>query len=105
MTSTLQALQDKYKFLVNTELPNLAKSHKLPVHLNHCFARILLDGLFEDCWYNHLDRHKVAYKQLNHKQLMSIIKLAETFIKDPQTMYQYNKDSLNYRQLWQKRNS
>jgi hypothetical protein len=57
-------LQDRYLELTRAELPAKARLGRWVVTNDHCFMRILLDQLFQGCWYDHLDRRLVAYKQL-----------------------------------------
>ena len=69
----------------------------MPVRFNHCFARIVLDNLFQSCWYDHLSRKVPAYKQLNSTQLAEAIALAESMLKKPAIAYQLNQNSLKWR--------
>jgi hypothetical protein len=43
--------------------------------------RVILVQLFQDCWYNHLDRRLTAYQQLNDQQLRHAISLATAIAK------------------------
>ena len=45
-----------FKHLTETVLPSLAREHRWPIRLDHCFKRICLDHAFEDTWYNHCQR-------------------------------------------------
>lgn len=96
---TLEQLQDRYLKLVNDELPLQAQSREFPVRLNHCFARIILDNLFERCWYEVIDRKQgAAYKQLTAEQLQQAIALSEAMIANPDTYIQkLNRNSLTWR--------
>ena len=82
------ALKDKYTHLINHQLPALARQAPMPVRFNHCFARIVLDNLFEDCWYNHLSRKQPAYKQLNETQLIEAIAIAQSILNHPERIEQ-----------------
>ena len=95
----IEQLQQKYLELINRELPALAKQRQFPVRFNHCFARIILDNLFDRCWYEALDRKKgAAYKQLSPEQLQKAIAIAETIIARPDTYIQeLNQNSLRWR--------
>ncbi|HEY9768566.1 MAG TPA: hypothetical protein V6C71_08670 [Coleofasciculaceae cyanobacterium] len=76
----IEQLRKKYLKLVNEELPARAKQREFPVHFNHCFARIILDNLFNRCWYEVIDRQQsAAYKQLSVEQLERGVCLAEDF--------------------------
>ena len=58
-------LTEQYLDLVHRQLPAAAQRWVYPVRFHHCFARIILDALFEDVWYRHLP----AYKHLTAAQL------------------------------------
>lgn len=90
-------LRAQYLQLINTDLPQKARHTQMPVRFNHCFARIVLDNLFESCWYNHLSRKEAAYKQLNQQQLERAIALANTILDDPEKAVQLNRNSLSWR--------
>lgn len=72
------ALLAEYRRLVRTELPAAARENHWPIRLDHCFARVLLDAVFNDCWYGHLDRRRgrSAEKQLTVEQLTRAVTLA-----------------------------
>ena len=89
-------LRERYLDLVNRRLPAAARQRPYPVRFNHCFARIILDTLFEDVWYRHLA--KPAYKHLTTAQLEAAIALGHGFLTDPQTCFRANQASLQYRQ-------
>lgn len=75
-------LQDRYLELTRGELPAAAARGYWCVRDDHCFMRILLDHLFQDCWYKHLDRRLKAYKQLNTDQLQQAITLGERILTE-----------------------
>ena len=90
-------MRDQYLNLINHQLPALAKQTSMPVRFNHCFARIVLDNLFEDCWYNHLSRKQPAYKQLSEAQLIKAIAIAQSIADYPERIVQLNQNSLGWR--------
>ena len=91
-------LQDRYLELTRVQLPAEARRHGWVLTEDHCFMRIILDRLFGDCWYNHLDRRLTAYKQLGDKQLRECIAMAEQMLAgDSDAMVRWNEDSLRYR--------
>ncbi|MFK7820620.1 MAG: hypothetical protein AB8G99_18005 [Planctomycetaceae bacterium] len=93
-------LQDRYLELTKTELPAHATRHGWSITHDHCFMRIILDQLFGDCWYNHLDRRVTAYKQLNDDQLRRCIAMAEQLMlpkANPSTLVSWNAQSLIWR--------
>lgn len=82
--SPQETLRSRYLELTNQILPQLAQERKFPVRHNHCFQRIVLDNIFDCCWYDRLDRKKgAAYRQLDEAQLKQAIELAEAMITEP----------------------
>ena len=91
-------LQDRYLELTRVELPAVARRRGWIVTEDHCFMRIVLDRLFGDCWYNHLDRRLTAYKQLGDEQLRECIAMAEQLLAgDTEALAGWNRDSLRWR--------
>lgn len=91
-------LQDRYLELTRVELPAEARRRGWPVKDDHCFMRIILDRLFNDCWYHHLDRRLTAYKQLGDDQLRECIKMARQLLDgDREQLNHWNADSLRWR--------
>lgn len=97
MPDAITSLQARYLDLINRQLPEKAKQTYMPVRFNHCFARIILDNLFEGCWYDYLSRQRPAYKQLNEAQLEQAIALAESMLNNPAMTKQLNQNSLRWR--------
>jgi hypothetical protein len=75
-------LKNYYIHHVNVTLPIVSVQQQWPIKYNHCFARIILDNVFEDCWYKHLDRTKVAYQQLSYDELLKANKIIQLLILD-----------------------
>ncbi|MGI9470908.1 MAG: hypothetical protein ACR2NZ_05225 [Rubripirellula sp.] len=91
-------LQDRYLELTRVELPAEARKRGCAVAEDHCFMRIILDRLFGDCWYNHLDRRLTAYKQLSEDQLRDCIATAEQLLAGgTEALLRWNRDSLRWR--------
>lgn len=88
------SLINRYKQLLNEVLPAMFTQ---PVRHNHCFNRIVLDWLFSDVWYNHLDKSKTAISQLNDGQLQKMIDRMELWLKQPKVLFEDNFRSLAYR--------
>jgi hypothetical protein len=95
----LNQLRSQYLELTNRLLPRLATSRNFPVQHNHCFQRIILDNLFQCCWYEALKRgQEPAYKQLTEEQLERAIALADAIITQPDSyLHQLNQNSLHWR--------
>lgn len=82
------------KHLINVELP---AKYQFPVKFNHCFNRIILDWLFNDCWYNHLEKNKTAISQLSFKQLNAAITRMNEWLINQDILISDNNKSLQYR--------
>lgn len=95
----LDNLRQRYLELTNEILPKLSQHRHFPVQENHCFQRILLDNLFQCCWYEVLDcKRGSAYQQLTEAQLEQAIALAETILTQPdEYVKQLDRNSLNWR--------
>ena len=91
-------LQDRYLDLTRIVLPSLGRTRGWVITEDHCFMRVVLDHVFGDCWYNHLERRLRAYKQLNDTQLSLAVSIAERMSKaDADTIAQMNARSLKWR--------
>ncbi len=96
----MKELITEYKELLNIRLPG---KYTYPVKYNHCFNRIILDWLFNDCWYNHLDRRKTAISQLSETQLKAVINRMTQWMAGHQLLVEDNENSLLYRGKTQRR--
>ncbi|WP_345954054.1 hypothetical protein [Mucilaginibacter sp. PAMB04168] len=84
----------RYKQLLNETLP---ATFTEPVQYNHCFNRIVLDWLFQDVWYNHLDKSKTAISQLSQTHLQKMVERMEQWLKQPELLLSDNQQSLKWR--------
>lgn len=89
-----QNLIAEFKNLINNKLP---AKYQIPVKYNHCFNRIILDWLFNDCWYNHLEKNETAISQLNNNQLQEAISRMNEWLRDQDILISDNLKSLQYR--------
>lgn len=90
----MEDLKNAYKHLLNEVLP---ATYTQPVHFNHCFARIVLDWLYRDCWYYHLNKKHPAISQLSEEQLRAAIGRMQEWLQNQQLLIEDNKASLHYR--------
>ena len=96
-------LQARYLDLTRKHLPAAAAEAQRagdpwPIRFDHCFMRIVLDHLFDGCWYDHLDRRLPAYKQLDDAQLTRAVAIAEAMLDgDVARIEAMNHDSLRWR--------
>ena len=88
------SLNSRYKQLLNEILP---ASFTKPVRYNHCFNRIILDWLFQDVWYHHLNCSKTAISQLNTIQLQQMVERMEQWLQYPDLLFEDNQRSLTWR--------
>lgn len=91
-------LQDQYIELLRVTLPAIARRKGWLLTEDHCFMRVVLDQLFQDCWYNHLDKRLRAYRQLNVEQLKRAIAMGNA-IRDrgEELLEKWNRQSLAWR--------
>ena len=59
---------------------------------DHCFQRIVLDNIYNGCWYNHLKRP--TYKHLSKNQALKAVKLCEGLISGNADLHALNSQSL-----------
>ncbi|GAB2574002.1 hypothetical protein [Microlunatus antarcticus] len=77
------ALLERYRALVDHDLPAAARADGWSLRLNHCFGRVLLDDAVGGCWYDHLDRRGgPAYRQLDDAQLGGAVALGERLLTE-----------------------
>lgn len=76
-------LLQRYRALVEDELPRAARAGRWSLRLDHCFGRVLLDDAVGGCWYDHLDRRAgPAYRQLDDAQLAGAVALGERLLTE-----------------------
>ncbi|ERH10494.1 MAG: hypothetical protein J07HX64_02269 [halophilic archaeon J07HX64] len=94
----LSELREAYRRKVNEELPEQAqRSDGWPIHLDHCFGRVVLDNLFEDEWYDHVDG-RPAYEHLSARELRAAIDIADRMLESGQPVVEeLNENSLRWR--------
>ena len=93
----IETLRDEYLTYTKKILPQLARQHKWVVYYDHCFQRILLDNLFQMCWYDAIEK-RPAYKQLSVEQLQQAITLAKSIEQcGDEYLRQLNTKSLEWR--------
>lgn len=94
----LTELRAEYDSKVNERLPEKAQSSDgWPIHLDHCFGRVVLDNLFEDEWYSHVDG-RPAYEHLSRDELQKAIEIADRMLERGQPVVEeLNENSLAWR--------
>lgn len=91
-TTSVEALRDRFRTLLDETLPS--EIHE-PIRFNHCFARVVLDWLCGDVWYDHIGRP--AYQHLTAEQLTQCIDRMERWRTDPDLLRADNASSLRLR--------
>ncbi len=95
-------LEGHWLELIGKRLPALAADREWPVRFDHCFARILLDQLFGDCWYGHV-AGRPAYRKLSDAQLAAVIDLGERVAAGAADLHVLNAQSLAWRSARKRR--
>ncbi len=94
----LAASRAHLRHLANVAFPEAASAGGYPVHLNHCFLRIVYDTVFEAKWNTVLPKGRgAAVDRLSPKQLEQAVKIGEAIIADPALCAELNSQSLAYR--------
>jgi hypothetical protein len=94
----ITTLRETYRRKVTEELPRAARdADDWPIHLDHCFGRVVLDNLFEDEWYDHVDG-RPAYEALSEAELRAAIDIADQMLADGRpAVVELNENSLRWR--------
>lgn len=98
--SSIEELRDLYLNATAEVLPQLAGENNWVIKFDHCFQRLVLDNIFDDVWYNHLEKSgsEPAYKQLSRVQLVSALKLCREMEKlGGEKVEELNRKSLKFR--------
>lgn len=86
----------RFKELTEELLPALAREHRWPIRLDHCFKRICLDRAFGDVWYRHLRRP--AERHLTGPPLARAVQCAEEIVRfGAPALLRHNQASLRLR--------
>lgn len=94
----LTALRRRYRDIVHRQLPAAARRGEgWPIQADHCFGRVVLDNLFGDVWYDHVDG-RPAYRHLTADELEAALGIAERMLDaGPPLVEQLNENSLRWR--------
>jgi hypothetical protein len=89
-------LKREYRRLTEERLP-AAADQSWPVDTDHCFQRIVLDALFEDVWYDHVDG-RPAHEHLSAAELQAAVGVADDLLREGRPLVEaLNRDSLRWR--------
>lgn len=94
----LSKLRRRYRRLTTEALPRAATERDdWPVDRDHCFARIVLDDVFGDVWYDHVDG-RPAYEHLSPAELRAAVETAERLLDEGKPLVdELNRASLRRR--------
>jgi hypothetical protein len=76
----LTAQREEYRTLVHERLPAADQADDWPICQDHCFARVILDTVFEGVWYNHIDG-RPAYAHLSADDFDAAISIGERMLQ------------------------
>jgi hypothetical protein len=91
-------LRMAYSRRVNDWLPAAARcAGDWPIQTDHCFARVVLDTVFEDAWYDHVDG-RPAVGHLSPTELSRAVAVADRLLRDGRpAVVEANDQSLRWR--------
>ena len=92
------ALRAEYDRLVTRALPAAARcAGDWPIREDHCFARVVLDTVFADVWYDHVDG-RPAVRHLPAADLRHAVAVADRMFREGRpTVTRLNERSLRRR--------
>lgn len=76
-------------------MPREARARGWPVHLDHCFQRIVLDHVCGGRWYDHVKRP--AYKHMSDAQARDAAALCDRILAGEADLQALNAQSLVWR--------
>ncbi len=88
-------LEARWFALTRETMPAVAKARDWPVHLDHCFQRILLDNAVGGPWRNAIAAP--AYRNATGQQLSAAIALGEAALEGDVDLPALNRQSLVWR--------
>jgi len=93
-----RALEEAWLHLTRYELPELARCNKTdwPIHLDHCFQRVLLDNACGGIWYDYISK-RPAYAHAPNHILEAAIRLGEAVTSGRADLSAMNQRSLAWR--------
>lgn len=94
----INGLRATYRRRVERDLPRVADHcGDWPITADHCFARVVLDAVFDGVWYDHVDG-RPAYEHLSPEELRTAISVAERLLEEGRpAVVELNDQSLRWR--------
>lgn len=94
-----EALTQRWFALTRERLPQMARTRggqeKWPVHLDHCFMRVLLDNACGGKWRDHVKAPAYAHAPL--EMLKRAVALGEAVARGEADLWELNRKSLKWR--------
>jgi len=89
-------LEQRWIELTREKLPSVAAECGWPIHLDHCFQRVLLDAACGTVWYDYIAK-RPAHRNAPDDILGKAVELGEQALKGKADMDGLNIQSLRYR--------
>ncbi|MFB0611060.1 GCN5-related N-acetyltransferase [Aurantiacibacter poecillastricola] len=93
--SDRETLEARWFALTREEMPRVASEREWPVHLDHCFQRILLDNACAQPWRKVIEAP--AYRHASDDLLRRAIVLGEAALAGERDLAEMNRHSLALR--------
>lgn len=95
MSDDRDAVVARWLELTRTILPGMARAHRWPIQLDHCFMRVCLDQAMQGQWDRTVGRP--AVRRMALADLQRAIAVAESIVADPALLPALNAESLAWR--------
>ncbi|RYH02821.1 GCN5-related N-acetyltransferase [Salipiger sp. IMCC34102] len=89
-------LERRWMTLTREDLPRVARDRDWPIHLDHCFQRVLLDQACRGCWYDRIEG-RPAYRAAPEPILRRAVELGEAVLAGLVDLDALNAQSLRWR--------
>jgi hypothetical protein len=93
---TRDELERRWLDLTRKQMPQAARDRDWPVHLDHCFQRILLDNAAGRVWYEVIEK-RPAYRHADEGLLRAATALGEKALAGQADLHALNTESLRLR--------
>ncbi|WP_108783205.1 GCN5-related N-acetyltransferase [Pontivivens insulae] len=94
--SDREMLEQRWLQLTREVLPEVARARGWPVHLDHCFQRVLLDHACGGVWYDTIAQ-RPAYAHAPEAILRAAVETGEAALRGEADLPAMNRASLSWR--------